>query len=58
MQLSQEQKFFSEFFSQRLKYSSNFEDFQKKLTLITDVFPKLWTPKNVVRSMSEKSCFR
>ena len=58
MQLSQEQKFFSEFFSQRLKYSFNFEDFQKKLTLIRDVFPKLGTPKNVLRSMSEKSYFR
>ena len=28
------------------------------MTLITDVFPNLRTPKNVVRSMSKNSCFR
>ena len=28
------------------------------MTLIADVFPKLRTPKNVVRSMSKKSRFR
>ena len=28
------------------------------MTLIADVFPKLGTPKNVVRYMSEKSRFR
>ena len=32
--------------------------FERKLTLIANVFLKLWTPKNVVRSMSKKSCFR
>ena len=29
--------------------------FKKKITLIADVFPKLRTPKNVVRSMSKMS---
>ena len=28
------------------------------MTLIAYIFPKLWTPKNVVRSISKKSCFR
>ena len=32
--------------------------FKKKITLIVDVFPKLRTPKKVVRSMSQKSFFR
>ena len=41
-----------------MKSSSNFEHFEKKMTLIADVFPKLRTPKNVVRSISKKSNFR
>ena len=28
------------------------------MTLTADVFPKLWTPKNTVRSMPKKSSFR
>ena len=28
------------------------------MTLIADLFPKLRTPKNVVRYMSKKSCFK
>ena len=32
--------------------------FKKKKTLIADVLPKLWTPKNLVRSMPKKSRFR
>ena len=58
MQLSQKQKIFSEFFSQRLKSNLNFDHFQKKMTLVDDVFPILWTPKNVLQSMSKKSRFR
>ena len=34
------------------------EHFQKNMTLITDVFRKLRTPKNMVRSMPKKSRFR
>ena len=44
--------FFSEFFSQLLKSSLNFEQFQKRMTLIAYVFPKWRITKNVVRSMS------
>ena len=47
--LSQKQKTFSEFFSAFLKSTLNFEHFQKKMTLIADVFPKLPSPKNVIR---------
>ena len=44
--LSQKQKTFSQFFSAFLKSTLNFERFQKKMTLIADVFPKLPSPKN------------
>ena len=47
--LSQKQKTFSEFFSSFLKSTLNFEHFQKKMTLIADVFPKLPSPKKVIR---------
>ena len=59
MQLSQKPKKISEFFSAFLKSSLNFEHFhQKKMSLIADLFPKLWTPENLVRSMSKKSRFK
>ena len=58
MELSQKQKTLSQFFSSFLKSSFNLEHFQTKLTLIADIFPKLQTPKNMVRSMSNKSRFR
>ena len=32
--------------------------FKKTMTLIADVFAKLWTPKNVGRLMSKKSHFK
>ena len=47
--LSQKQKSFSEFFSAFLKSTLNFEHFQKKMTLIADVFPELSSPKKVIR---------
>ena len=47
--LSQKQKTFSQFFSPFLKSTLNFERFQKKMTLIADVFPKLPSPKKVIR---------
>ena len=47
--LSQKQKTFSEFFSPFLKSTLNFERFQKKMTLIADVFPKLPSPKKLIR---------
>ena len=56
--LSQKQKIFSQFFSEFFKSALNFEHFQKKMTLIAYVFPKLTTTKNVLRQMSKSSCFR
>ena len=47
--LSQKQQIFSEFFSAFLKSTLNFEHFQKKMTLIADVFPQLPSPKMVIR---------
>ena len=56
--LSQKHKAFSEFFLPFSKYTLNFEHFQKKMTLVAYLFPKLRTPKNVVRYMSKKSRFK
>ena len=47
--LSQKQKRFSQFFSAFLKSKLNFEVFRKKMTLIADVFPKLPSPKKLIR---------
>ena len=48
MPLAQKQKTFSELYSAFLKTSLNFEHFQKQMTLIAEVFPKLRIPKNMV----------
>ena len=58
MQLSQKQETFSKLVCAFLKSILNFEHFQKRLILITDVFPKLQTPKNVVKQIPKKSPFR
>ena len=58
MHLSQKQKIFSEFFSAFFKSALSFEHFQKKMTLIAYVFPKLPTTKNVLRQMSKSFRFR
>ena len=47
--LPQKKQTFSQFFSLFLKSSLNFEHFQKKMTLIAHVFPKLPSPKKVIR---------
>ena len=47
--LSQKQKTFSQFGSAFLKSTLNFEHFQKKINLVDDVFPKLPSPKKVIR---------
>ena len=47
--LSEKQNIFSEFFSAFLGSALNFKHFQKKMTLMADVFPKLPTKKNVHR---------
>ena len=47
--LSQKQQTFSQFFSPFFKSTLNFELFQKKMTLIADVFPNLPSPEKVIR---------
>ena len=49
MHLSQKQNIFSDFFSAFFESALNFEHFQKKMTLIAYVFPKLPTTKDVLR---------
>ena len=49
MHLYQKQNIFSEFFSVFFESALNFEHFQKEMTLIAYVFPKLTTTKNVLR---------
>ena len=58
MHFSQKQKIFSQFFSVFFESALNSEHFQKKMTLIAYVFPKLPTTKNVLRQMSKSSRFR
>ena len=45
MQLSQKQLSFARFFAAFFKSAMNFNYFEKKVTVIDFVFPKLWTPK-------------
>ena len=47
--LSQKERTFSQFLSAFLKPTLNFECFKKTMTLIPDVFPKLPSPKEVIR---------
>ena len=49
MHLPQKQNIFSEFFSTFSKFALNVEHFQKKMTLIPYVFPKLPTTKDMLR---------
>ena len=49
MLLSQKQKIFSQFFSAFFKSALNLKPFQKKMTLIAYVFPKLPTTKDLLR---------
>ena len=49
MESSLKRKKVSEMFAAILKCRSNFERFQRKMTLIADVIWKLRTPKTVVR---------
>ena len=49
MDLSKKRKTFSEFFSAVFESALNFGYFQKKMTLIAYVFPKLQTTKHVIR---------
>ena len=58
MHFSQKQKIFFELFSAFFESPLNSEHFQKKMTLIAYVFPKLPTTKYVLRQMSKSSRFR
>ena len=58
MQISNKQKIFSLFYSRFLKSKTNFEHFEKKITLTPYLFPKLQTAKDLVRQMLKKSCLR
>ena len=49
MHFSQKEKIFSEFFFAFFESALNFEHFQKKMTFIAYVFPKLPTTKDVLR---------
>ena len=49
MHLSQKQNIFSQFFSAFPESALNFEHFQKKMTLIAYVFPKLPSPEDALR---------
>ena len=50
--------FLNFFFVFRFESALNFQHFQKKVTLIDYVFPKLPTTKHMLRSMSKRSRFR
>ena len=49
MHLSQKQKIFSDLFPAFFESALNFEHFQKKMTLVAYLFPKLPTTKHVLR---------
>ena len=57
MQLPEKQEILTEFFFGFLESSLNFENFQKEISLIGQIFPKLGTPKNMVRSFCKRSRF-
>ena len=58
MHWSQKQKKFSAFFAAFFESALNFEHFQRKMTLIAYVFPKLPATKNVLRQISKSFRFR
>ena len=58
MHLFQKQKMFFGFFSSFFESALNSKHFQKKMTLIGYVFPKLPTTNNVLRQMSKSFRFR
>ena len=58
MHLSRKQKSFSQYCYAFFESALSLEHFQKKMTLIAYVFPKLPTTKNVLRQMSKSSCLR
>ena len=49
MHLCQKQQIFSKFFTAFFEFALNFEYFEKKMSLIAYVYPKLPTTKDVLR---------
>ena len=49
MQLSQNRKIISEYIFAFCEFRCNFEHFQKRMTLVADVFSNLPTPEDGVR---------
>ena len=58
MHFTQNEKIFFEFFAAFFESGLNFQRFQKKMTLITYVFPKLATTEDVLSSMRKRSNLR
>ena len=58
MHLSKKQNIFYQYSCAFFESALSLEHFQKKMTLIAYVFPKLPTTKNVLRQMSKSSRFR
>ena len=58
MQLYKKRKILSSFFLHFLNLDSILNFFEKKMTLIADVFWNLQTRNDVIREMSKKSPFR
>ena len=58
MHFSQKEKIFSQFFSAFFESALNSEHFQKKMTLIAYVYPKIPTTKNVLTQISKSFRFR
>ena len=58
MELSKIWETFSEVFVPFLEFTSIFKHFEEKMIVIANVFPKLKSVKDWVRSLSKKRCFR
>ena len=50
-------RIFSQFFAPWPESTSNLRHFEKRMSLIAYVFPKIKTGKNMVKPMSKKACF-
>ena len=58
MHLPQKKKVFSQLFAAFFEFALNFGHFQRKMTLIAYVFPKLPTTKDVLREITKNSRLR
>ena len=56
--LSEKRKTFSGFFIPFLKCAWNLEHFEKRMSVLAEIFRKLLFPKDVATETSRKSCFR